>query len=98
MTAKSGKVVAVWAKDGLLANVLDEDKRQSVLTNVDIAGEARDWLLGKRNSFEAAGWGGLVGREVLATSIAGDHFSIMSPPLVSDILGPIWVLSMAFGY
>lgn len=82
-SAKLGKVVAIWAKDSLLDDVQDERKRQAVLTNEEIAGEARDWLLGKRKSFGAAGWDALVGRDVLATSIAGNHFSIMSPPLVS---------------
>lgn len=84
-SAKLGRVVAIWAKDSMLADVTDERKRQAVLTNEEIAGEARDWLLGKRKSFGAAGWDGLVGKEVLATSIAGNHFSIMSPPLVSDL-------------
>lgn len=83
-TAKLGKIVAIWARDSLLVNETDEKKRQALLTSEEIAGEARDWLLGKRKSFGAAGWDRLVGKEVLATSIAGNHFSIMSPPLVSD--------------
>lgn len=85
-TGKLGKVVAIWAKDSLLVDVTDEKKRQALLTNEEIAGEARDWLLGKRKSFGAAGWDRLVGKEVSATSIAGNHFSIMSPPLVSGLL------------
>lgn len=85
-----GKVVAVWAKDSLLAGVTDERKREAVLTTGEIAGEAKDWLLGKRKSFGPAGWDGLVGKDVSVSCIAGNHFSIMAPPLVSVVSLPLY--------
>lgn len=84
-SATLGKVVAVWAKDSVLEGV-DQAKRDAVMSGDEIAGEARDWLLGKRNDFGAAGWDKLTRREVTARCISGNHFSIMSPPLVSKLL------------
>lgn len=82
-SAALGKVVAVWAKDSVLEGVVDQSKRDAVMSGDEIAGEARDWLLGKRKDFGAAGWDNLTHRAVVAKCIPGNHFSIMSPPLVS---------------
>lgn len=84
-SAALGKVVAVWAKDSVLEGV-DQAKRDAVMSGDEIAGEARDWLLGKRKDFGAAGWDKLTRRGVIAKCIPGNHFSIMSPPLVSPLL------------
>lgn len=85
-SAALGKVVAVWAKDSVLEGVVDQAKRDAVMSGDEIAGEARDWLLGKRKDFGAAGWDKLTRRGVMSKCIPGNHFSIMSPPLVS----PLW--------
>lgn len=84
-SAPLGKVVAVWAKDSVLEGVVDQARRDAVMTGDEIAGEARDWLLGKRKDFGAAGWDKITRRGVTARCISGNHFSIMSPPLVSMI-------------
>lgn len=84
-----GKVVAVWAKDSVLEGVVDQARRDAVMTGDEIAGEARDWLLGKRKDFGAAGWDKITRRGVTARCISGNHFSIMSPPLVSISSKPI---------
>lgn len=88
-SAALGRVVAVWAKDSVLEGVVDQAKRDAVMSGDEIAGEARDWLLGKRKDFGAAGWDRLTRRGVTAKSIPGNHFSIMSPPLVSTLLGSV---------
>lgn len=88
-SAALGRVVAVWAKDSVLEGVVDPAKRDAVMSGDEIAGEARDWLLGKRKDFGAAGWDKLTRRGVTAKCIPGNHFSIMSPPLVSTFLKPI---------
>lgn len=85
-SAALGKVVAVWAKDSVLEGVVDQAKRDAVMSGDEIAGEARDWLLGKRKDFGAAGWDKLTRRGVTARCIPGNHFSIMSPPLVRTLL------------
>lgn len=85
-SAPLGKVVAVWAKDSVLEGVADQARRDAVMSGDEIAGEARDWLLGKRKDFGAAGWDKLTRRSVTATCVPGNHFSIMSPPLVSGFL------------
>ncbi|KAG8165751.1 hypothetical protein KVR01_004303 [Diaporthe batatas] len=84
-TAPLGKVIAVWAKDSVLEGVVDQARRDAVMTGDEIAGEARDWLLGKRKDFGAAGWDKITRRDVTARSIPGNHFSIMSPPLINDV-------------
>lgn len=91
-SAALGKVVAVWAKDSVLEGVVDQAKRDAVMSGDEIAGEARDWLLGKRKDFGAAGWDKLTRKGVTARCIPGNHFSIMSPPLVSAIYKfiPAW--------
>lgn len=85
-SAALGKVVAVWARDSVLEGVVDRTKRDAVMSGDEIAGEARDWLLGKRKDFGAAGWDKITGKGVTAKCIPGNHFSIMSPPLVSKIV------------
>ncbi|KAH7120608.1 PKS16 protein, partial [Dactylonectria macrodidyma] len=80
--AALGKVVIIWAKDGVLDRVVDEDKKRAVLSDDEIAGAARDWLVGKRSDFGPAGWDRLVGREVECRCVPGDHFSIVKAPLV----------------
>jgi iterative type I PKS product template protein len=82
-SARLDKVVAVWAKDSVLEGVVDQARRDAVMTGDEIAGEARDWLLGKRKDFGAAGWDKITRKRVTARCIPGNHFSIMSPPLVS---------------
>ncbi|KAL1863855.1 Type I Iterative PKS [Diaporthe australafricana] len=84
-SAPLGRVVAVWAKDSVLEGVVDQAKRDAVMSGDEIAGEARDWLLGKRKDFGAAGWDRLTQRSVAARCIPGNHFSIMSPPLINDV-------------
>ncbi|KKY35457.1 putative polyketide synthase [Diaporthe ampelina] len=83
--AALGRVVAVWAKDSVLEGVVDQAKRDAVMSGDEIAGEARDWLLGKRKDFGAAGWDKLTRRGVTAKCIPGNHFSIMSPPLINEV-------------
>lgn len=79
------KVMAIWATDSVLAgSEIDDEKKMAVLSSDEIAGEARNWLLGKRRDFGAAGWDKLTGcREVVIRCVRGNHFNIMAPPLVS---------------
>ncbi|KAH6970569.1 hypothetical protein BKA56DRAFT_558919 [Ilyonectria sp. MPI-CAGE-AT-0026] len=86
--AALGKVVIIWAKDGVLDRVVDEDKKRAVLSDEEIAGAARDWLVGKRSDFGPAGWDRLLGREVECRCVPGDHFSIVKAPLVSSVECP----------
>ncbi|RYP01440.1 hypothetical protein DL764_006210 [Monosporascus ibericus] len=79
------KVVVIWARDGVLDRVADEDRKRAVLSDDEIAGAARDWLVGKRRDFGPAGWDKLVGREVECRCVPGDHFSIMKAPLINDV-------------
>lgn len=95
-SAALGKVVAVWARDSVLEGVVDKSRRDAVMSGDEIAGEARDWLLGKRKDFGAAGWDKLTRRGVTARCIPGNHFSIMTPALVStlQILVPRCAMSL----
>ncbi|KAI3394864.1 hypothetical protein diail_2151 [Diaporthe ilicicola] len=97
-SAALGKVVALWAKDSVLEGVVDQAKRDAVMTGDEIAGEARDWLLGKRKDFGAAGWDRLTRTSVTARCIPGNHFSIMSPPLINDVQSALTDALMQLGH
>ncbi|PSN68069.1 PKS16 protein [Corynespora cassiicola Philippines] len=87
--AALGKVVAVWAKGSVLDGVTDEGKRKAVMSDDDIAGEARDWLVGLRKDFGPAGWDRLVATDVECRCIPGNHFSIMKAPLITEVASAI---------
>ncbi|KAK7707761.1 Type I Iterative PKS [Diaporthe eres] len=97
-SAALGRVVAVWAKDSVLEGVVDPAKRDAVMSGDEIAGEARDWLLGKRKDFGAAGWDKLTRRGVTAKCIPGNHFSIMSPPLINDVQSALTDVLLQLGH
>ncbi|KAK2604195.1 hypothetical protein N8I77_007143 [Diaporthe amygdali] len=97
-SAALGKVVTVWAKDSVLEGVVDQAKRDAVMSGDEIAGEAKDWLLGKRKDFGAAGWDKLTHRAVVAKCIPGNHFSIMSPPLVNDVQSALTDMLLQLGH
>ena len=86
-TAKLGKVTVVWAHDGVLEG--RDDAGTDILASEDddrIAdmNKAKEWLTGKRESFGPSGWDKLTGKEVQCHVVAGNHFSIMYPPKVSQ--------------
>lgn len=86
------KVTVVWAKDGLFAGTDrtvddvfgapagdDDDPRVKDME------KAKQWLSGTRTSFGPSGWDELTGTEVECHAVAGNHFSVMFPPLVSTV-------------
>ena len=83
------KVTVIWAKDGLLDgkdqtmdDVFGGPASDDDDPRVKDMEKAKQWLSGKRTSFGPSGWDELTGTEVECHAVAGNHFSVMFPPLV----------------
>ena len=93
-TRRPAHTSLIWAKKGFKEREGVGNEDESEMTEEDSpyfgnimedpATGLRSWFYAKRTNLGANGWDKLVG-DVEIDTIDGDHFSIVTPPLVSDL-------------